>query len=63
MKHFYTFLIFNVLFVSTTGGTVFETFVDFFSAPDMLIHSIAQVQPLTVMCEAPPPLLGVPMLD
>jgi hypothetical protein len=44
MKHFYTFLIFNVLFVSTTGGTVFETFMDFFSAPEMLIHSIAQVQ-------------------
>lgn len=45
MKHFYTFLIFNVLFVSTTGGTVFETFMDFFSAPEMLIHSIAQALP------------------
>ncbi len=55
MKHFYTFLIFNVLFVSTTGGTVFETLVDFFSAPDMLIHSIAQVQPLTVICVKRPP--------
>jgi len=63
MKHFYTFLIFNVLFVSTTGGTVFETFVDFFSAPDMLIHSIAQVPIVNCyMCEACP-LLGVPMLD
>jgi hypothetical protein len=46
MKHFYTFLIFNVLVVSTMGGTVFETFLDFISAPDVLIHSVAQVRTL-----------------
>lgn len=43
MKHYYTFLIVNVLFVSTTGGTVFETFVEFLDSPDALVSTVAQV--------------------